>query len=1080
MHNSLQLCFILLAALVWCTPMHLCMADNVNNGDTLPLSPKEFKLSLKGDDGSITVEDGSLLFRRVSNIHGTARAYLDLPVKPNSCYIFSADVKCDGGGAWACFYLGGSNGKWDEANIISGEWQTQSGPYHTQIDVGPDKNKIRICLNSFRPNSKVFYSSMKMLRAIPDTGFEIKTSSHAPELDGKFDGPFWKNARKLTPFRILNKPDELAREGSEAMLATDGEKLYIGFRFEEPDMAGINATSGPDTVDVYKDDCAEAFISGNKNSFVQLIANSAGRKYAERHIGGRNNSDWFPSDIDDTPLVWKVKTSRTANSWSCVMIVKLSDIPGSEVSGDMPVYVNFARHRIRNNIEENLTWTPILGETWFAPKRFIQARLSVPSAVTKNAKASPLNFTKQLGAPLVFMAGKPVKLELKSDRFQLPSIVIFEERGVTIDKSVKKLVQEIPGGGKPAKIKFEINARPFEGTDLSSQELAVLASPEAFSLSIGPDTVNISARTKDGVLRGIASYVLMARRTALSTADSLPQLRLCDAPRLKYRGLQSPDLDLYNVRRTERGISAYDKSVIDMAFLLRFNKILIAVDSWGGATHYPFNSADIGGSGSTKTEWQELFAYARMRGIEPIPYLSSWGRIQYITRKPEYAKFAVPKAQRQKGHTDGYRNLDVANDEAVKLMLSIQKEIIDDLKPAAMHIAFDELNFGDMAATDKARARNWKDSDWIINALNVNADFLRANKVEMHVWGDMFDPEQNGKEIDLSGPALLAKLPKDMVIYDWKYEGGDGKVDSMRLYPSLKMFSDAGFRVVGTPWFATLNVSGMARSAQKYGAEGICGTEWIGTKITQFPPELLRSLSLSSCLSWSPEDADLDQITFIPDMLFKLAMPLDKASYAVKPDSFVQSGRPESVSGESESAVEMGFAASDSLAFMNRTVYGVDGAQVVPFNENGKLTPVIVKGGSRAVGIKIPVGMKARTLRFLHATNSQPEVSGKMNANLKRFKETVPGSYKINYSDGTSTVAVLTFRQDVGDSNDSYLGIGMYPGLFGKLSGGRFFNLPVWTWRNQNPDKEIASVEILPGNSSGMDLLVFGVAVERY
>ena len=60
---------------------------------------------------------------------------------------------------------------------------------------------------------------------------------------------------------------------------------------------------------------------------------------------------------------------------------------------------------------------------------------------------------------------------------------------------------------------------------------------------------------------------------------SLPALTLYDAPRLPFRGL----------------MVQLDRRIVDVAFLLRINKLLVYLDSFGGPTLFPFESYPIGG-----------------------------------------------------------------------------------------------------------------------------------------------------------------------------------------------------------------------------------------------------------------------------------------------------------------------------------------------------------------------------------------------------------------------------------------------------------------------------------------------------
>ncbi len=87
-----------------------------------------------------------------------------------------------------------------------------------------------------------------------------------------------------------------------------------------------------------------------------------------------------------------------------------------------------------------------------------------------------------------------------------------------------------------------------------------------------------------------------------------------------------------------------------------------------------------------------------------------------------------------------------------------------------------------------------------------------------------------------------------------------------------------------------------------------------------------------------------------------------------------------------------------------------------------------------------------------------------------------PGSYVIVYADGSKAVIPLAYRVNIAAVNDPTLGRET-DGLFGTLGGSVFLNLPTYTWLNSHPGKMIKSIEIMPGNSKDMSLLVFGIAI---
>ncbi|MFA6567865.1 MAG: family 20 glycosylhydrolase [Victivallales bacterium] len=1026
-----------------------------------PVEIKSFNISAgKEKDSSAYEENGTVLIRRGSESKTSVCAWKDIPAEPDSKYLFSADIKVDGPGhALSSFTIAGSKGAWDAKNIIYSDTVKKNGASQSRtiISTGADAETIKVNLSSEGKNTTVLYQNAS-LRKIPFMkDLVIKPQELPVEFDGKLDSPFWRNAKELSPFSALNAPEKQSPFKDRVLLSIKDGWLYIGYDLEEPEPSKIRAKENADYNNIYNDDCIELFISANRTSFSQVMVNAKGSKFWKMHVSGEKSADWFPTDPSEFKGGWDAKTNIGENSWTCAIRINLSDLLGNDASGDKTLYMNFTRHR-NHGADENYTWAPILGKSWLLPEGFAPVTLSLPDAISANQKSKDLrsyDFTKRLDAPELLMAGKPIRLELRKGLFNLPGKIFIAEKGISIDPEVKKIIEVHGGSSSEATIRLEISENPFKSATFTQAEKKLLESPEAFTLTIDDGGVRISGHTQEGVLRGIATYILMARRAAWTPQPKLPNLFMADAPRMAYRGWMVGGSSTAEFKRT-----------IDAAYLLRLNKLVIQVDSWETDTAYPFTAAEIGGNKFTKNDWRLIFKYAKARGIEPIPYLASWGRVQYITHKPEYAQFAVPAAKWQK---NTYRNLDVANPEAVKLMLSIQEELIDDLKPSSLHIAFDELLFGDIVTSDMARALRWRSADWIINSLSINSELLKKKNVSMHLWGDMFDPGQNGKILHICGPELLAKLPKDMVIYDWKY-------DPNPLFPSIKMFTDAGYRTVGSPWTHPLNIAGIARSVRNYAALGMCQTSWNNTDPEKMKFELRRALSLMSYLSWSPEECDLEKFPFIPDIIFECASHSQTSPFA----SMHPVASPKlKLSNESRLVGELNFPSNSRLDFLCKAVTGIKGGSIIPFTSKGRPAALIVRGLSEDT-IKIPINENAKRLLFLHSVNYQPRVPANLDlwARDRRCNATA-ASYRIHYSDGSSVEDSLIFKMDIGDVNDSGLGRGMTPALFGTLNGQRFFNLPVHVWNNPLPNKKIESIEIIPGATMGMSLLLFGMSVEE-
>jgi hypothetical protein len=1040
-----------------------------------------------------------------------SRAIRDIDVKPGTYYLFSFTVVVEGPGAGYAFVHIATNGAWDEKNIIYSERRKKGEPPAVRVVVAAPANgtRIRLSLAADGPSTTVRFTAMTLEAVGERTEVRLLPSTAAVVLDGKLDDPLWKDAATLTPFRVLGDPARAAKQRNEVRLAVRDGRLYVAYRCEEPNVAGMRALATDDARSVYQDDCVETFISIDKKRYGHVIVNPRGRRYWDER-GDTSGVTWYPAAIVPFAGEWEAKAAVGNGEWTCEFSVSINDLFGREVAGAQRLFVNFTRHRTQGD-EEHTTWVPLATKDYHVPKEFAPLTLVMPGtppvANTIPGKRR-LSFTKLLGTPDLLIAGTPVNLAMKGGVLKLPGESTILEKNVAVDTGVKRMLKEMSTVPAGSGVSFVFEAADvFNDPSLTTDERALLASPEAFRLELATDRVSVTGRTRDGVLRGIATFILMANRARFLPEAALPNLVMYDAPRMKFRGwLIESGKPIEGVKRT-----------IDLAYLMRLNKVFIFMDSFGGDTAFPFTVADIGDKTRTKEEWIDAYEYARARGIEPIPYIASWGRVQYITGKPEYRQFMASDI----GY-EGTRNLDVANPEAQKLMLALQGELIDTLKPKGIHIAFDELYAAEMTSSPLARAKQWKASDWIIEALTVNSAFCRSKGVDMYLWGDMIDPLHNAGSIhhsgikdpdDIVGPALLARLPKDMIVLDWKY---GGHWDTAADYPSVRMFVDAGVRTVGCPWFCAPNVAGIASAIYRAKGEGVCLTSWGSASIGSMRVEAIRSLALTAFYTWSPEDCDLEHFSFVPDTLVKFAALVTNAAMGFARNARALAVR-EGLTGEEELSKRFG-PSNVSLDFVRTKFTNYRGVSPEVFTMNGRAAAIVVDGGSgpllkngdfsqgtdgyaegertvvriadvalvekgtavaTAKPVRIAVNDTAKAVTFLHTVNDQG-ISDTLAIDSSKFRDILsrsPGAYRVRYADGSTARIPLTFRANITDMGTA-IGRDQDVGLFGTLGGRYFVNLPTYTWVNPSPEKGIDAIEIVPGSSKEMSLMLFGISIE--
>ena len=714
----------------------------------------------------------------------------------------------------------------------------------------------------------------------------------------------------------------------EALVAVKDAYLYVGYRFDEPDTAGLKARrpaakGAADPIAIYTDDCAETFLSTDQLSFAHVIVNAAGARHWDQQNLGRPSITWYPSTYIGFTGDWDAAAAVGKGQWSCEMRVRLSDLFGPGVGGDQKLYANFTRHCTRG-AEENLTWAPIAGQFYAVPREFPLITLKLPPAAAPSAPAAlrPV-FTHRLGVPDLLLAGQPLKLTTRAGTFALGGKVRIEERGTAIDAGVKASLVEALSAGKTGKLAVALRvADVFSDRSLTAAQRTALRSPEAFRLELGAGEAAVVGRTRDGLLRGIATLMLLANRARYAPGAALPALTLYDAPRLPFRGL----------------MVGLTKRVVDVAFLLRINKLLVYLDSFGGPTVFPFDSYPVGRRGQTKAELIELFDYARARGIEPIPYFASWGRVQYLKTMPGGTALLVDDEDVLQ---EGYRNLDTATPEACKVMLALQEEIIDTLKPRSFCVAMDEAHYGHTVTSAAARARNWRPSDWFVEGVKQSDALFKRKGVRLCLWGDMIDPGQNGKQFDMCGPELLARLPRDMTIFDWKYDGSkEYDVD----YPSIAMFRAAGLPTVGCPWFSPKSMPRLAHSIAAHQGQGLLLTAWNDSSPERMPAEWIRACALTAYYSWSPEDCNPAHLAFVPDAIMEGAAYWDKSlSRAIAPRTLTASEQ--LVTGEALMAL-LGLPAGTDPAFLATPFANYRGARCEVFRQGGKPAAVALSGSA--------------------------------------------------------------------------------------------------------------------------------------
>ncbi|HZY38155.1 MAG TPA: beta-N-acetylhexosaminidase [Mucilaginibacter sp.] len=280
----------------------------------------------------------------------------------------------------------------------------------------------------------------------------------------------------------------------------------------------------------------------------------------------------------------------------------------------------------------------------------------------------------------------------------------------------------------------------------------------AYTLTIQPNKITITAAGNDGLFYGIVSLLQLIR--SQQTGANLQACEITDAPRYQWRGL------MLDESRHFFGKEKIEQLLNWMAFykLNKFHWHLTDDDGWRlEIKKYPL-LASIGGIGNhtaphapakyyTQDDIKDIVAYAQDRFITIIPEVDMPGHATAATRAyPEFSGGSIP----------GYENytFDPANEKTYQFLSDILKEV-NTLFPAHMiHLGGDEVALGIQA---------WAGRPGISDIITTNK-FTQLTDVEHLFFNRMADTVNRlGDKVLCWDEAASTDLtPAKTIVFWWR------------------------------------------------------------------------------------------------------------------------------------------------------------------------------------------------------------------------------------------------------------------------------------------------------------------------
>ena len=340
---------------------------------------------------------------------------------------------------------------------------------------------------------------------------------------------------------------------------------------------------------------------------------------------------------------------------------------------------------------------------------------------------------------------------------------------------------------------------------LPKHVLEVLQKPEAYWLTIKHKNIQIVGSDLMGTLHGLTTLEYLLKKNSGKIAEG----EILDWPEQKIRAF-------HFVLRTGVRLEEAKEFLAKLRYG-HYNTLVLLIINWVKIDS--MKELVTHKEAWSKEQFVEFVNYARGLGLEVVP------EIKLLTHQEKLLKDKYPNLMYN------ISTYDPRKEEVYKIIFPILDELVSLSKTKAIHIGHDEAQ----RAGRKARL---KENKMIPTELFLK-DILRIHKylsdknIEVWMWGDMLIGKEEFPQMfqrHLHGNAdyiaIRPKIPKDIVICDWHYS------DKQKDFPSSKLFSELGHKVLGATWDKEETIKNFSRyiaNLPKNG-EGMIATSWYSVK----------------------------------------------------------------------------------------------------------------------------------------------------------------------------------------------------------------------------------------------------------
>ena len=578
------------------------------------------------------------------------------------------------------------------------------------------------------------------------------------------------------------------------------------------------------------------------------------------------------------------------------------------------------------------------------------------------------------------------------------------------------------------------------------------------------------AADSDGMFYGLQT-ILQGFLSARDSGKSLmPSADITDWPAIKNRSV------LLHVRSLHSGSDMeFVKQILSALANLKCNSVFFQFEYALPGKKYPSFPYMTGRNKKPISDEQacSLCDYARTMHMDVNLSFQLGGHCTWILYEPAYKDCGETLPE---GLGWLNTNWSPANPKLWKLVEDIVSHQIEVCRPKIIHIAHDEMAYGEFNTSESSKAAGLSDEELVALGINKLRDII-PEEVEMMAWCDMFLPKnlRNGPNRQFTDPDRMMELtPKDMLMNLWYYKGEKEHV------PAVKYLREHNRRY----WLAsnkTPHIPRVCQYAESLNADGILCTVWYEAGLAWDNPKDISSQTYEALVTygayaWNPGTPERTPLKRDGVSLFKLLLDGAKtvssnfASVDITPAKNFPSAEFKGT-----------FPALQRLLGLFEASGGVQDS-LVPFDIDGK---TILLAGDKSDGadlptmLTIPVGKKIKAINFLHGCG-KPSASAGLSSWNKCFAHPQVGEYRLIFEDPSDNVTIpLKYRWNIQDWNHPYGSLESVIAWSASFPDGVRAQLQHFRWSvPDGKERMLKSIIVKSNAESGMNPMLLAVTAE--